>query len=196
MVTQGRKDYPMHPTDPAPVQEAPERGDAYGTPRRLWAALERHRPPGPSNLRWWRSPLRGPWLTSVLGAVLLAALPIVSVTGLLSWVAYGPQFGQAIPADPGGLYLPVFGWPTSPSWLFRLNQGLHVGLGLVLIPVVLAKLWSVAPRPDNGRMTPLRKVGDFIMRSMSSSRAGGGTMKPELSGAKTNVLVPESVASS
>ncbi len=136
----------MHPTDPAPVQEAPERGDAYGTPRRLWAALERHRPPGPSNPRWWRSPLRGPWLTSVLGAVLLAALPIVSVTGLLSWVAYGPQFGQAIPADPGGLHLPVFGWPTSPSWLFRLNQGLHVGLGLVLIPVVLAKLWSVAPK--------------------------------------------------
>src|SRR4029453_17060743 len=31
----------------------------------------------------FRSPLRGPWLTSVLGVVLLAALPLVIVTGLL-----------------------------------------------------------------------------------------------------------------
>jgi DMSO/TMAO reductase YedYZ molybdopterin-dependent catalytic subunit len=30
--------------------------------------------------------------------------------------------------------------------LYRLTQGLHVGLGLVIIPVVLAKLWSVIPR--------------------------------------------------
>src|SRR6185437_15127633 len=37
-------------------------------------------------------------------------------------------------------------WPTSPSWLYRLTQGVHVGLGLVLVPVVLAKLWSVAPK--------------------------------------------------
>jgi DMSO/TMAO reductase YedYZ molybdopterin-dependent catalytic subunit len=94
----------------------------------------------------WRSPLRGPWLTSVFGAVLLVSLPIVIVTGLLSYIAYGPQFGQAIPADVGWLKLPTFDWPTDPPWLFRLNQGLHVGVGLVLIPVVLAKLWSVIPR--------------------------------------------------
>jgi hypothetical protein len=80
----------------------------------------------------WRSPLRGPWLTSVLGLVLLAGLPIVIVTGLLSYVAYGPELGGAIPGDVGVLHLPVFDWPTRPSWLFRLNQGLHVGLGLVL----------------------------------------------------------------
>ena len=45
----------------------------------------------------FRSPLRGPWLTSVFGAVLLASLPIVIITGLLSWIAYGPRFGQAVP---------------------------------------------------------------------------------------------------
>jgi DMSO/TMAO reductase YedYZ molybdopterin-dependent catalytic subunit len=105
-------------------------------------ALERHRPPLPR----FTSPLRGPWLTSVFGAVLLVGLPIVTVTGLLSYVAYGPQFGQAIPGDVGVLHLPWFDWPTSPSWLYRLTQGLHVGLGLVLVPVVLAKLWSVAPK--------------------------------------------------
>ena len=66
------------------------------------------------------------------------------VTGLLDYVAYGP--GQAIPGDVGLLRLPGFDWPTRPSWLFRLTQGLHVGLGLVLVPVVLAKLWSVIPK--------------------------------------------------
>jgi DMSO/TMAO reductase YedYZ molybdopterin-dependent catalytic subunit len=94
----------------------------------------------------WRSPLRGPWLTSVLGSVLLVTLPVVILTGLLSYLAYAPQLGQAIPGDVGWLRLPGFDWPTEPSWLYRLTQGLHVGLGLVLIPVVLAKLWSVIPR--------------------------------------------------
>jgi DMSO/TMAO reductase YedYZ molybdopterin-dependent catalytic subunit len=94
----------------------------------------------------WRSPLRGPWLTSVLGSVLLVTLPVVILTGLLSFLAYAPQLGQAIPGHVGWLRLPGFDWPTEPSWLYRLTQGLHVGLGLVLIPLVLAKLWSVIPR--------------------------------------------------
>jgi DMSO/TMAO reductase YedYZ molybdopterin-dependent catalytic subunit len=94
----------------------------------------------------WRSPLRGPWLTSVLGSILLVTLPVVILTGLLSYLAYAPQLGQAIPGDVGWLRLPVFDWPTDPSWLYRLTEGVHVGLGLVLIPVVLAKLWSVIPR--------------------------------------------------
>jgi DMSO/TMAO reductase YedYZ molybdopterin-dependent catalytic subunit len=118
----------------------------YGFPAKLWRALDRHRPPGVQLLGRFRSPLRGPWLTSVFGLVLLVTLPIVIITGLLSYSAYAPQFGQAIPGDVGWLRLPVFTWPTRPSWLYRLTQGLHVGLGLVLIPVVLAKLWSVIPR--------------------------------------------------
>jgi DMSO/TMAO reductase YedYZ molybdopterin-dependent catalytic subunit len=118
----------------------------YGFPARLWRTIERHRPPGLGNTRAWRSPLRGPWLTSVFGAVLLASLPLVIITGLLDYIAYGPQFGQAIPGSVGWLHLPVFDWPSRPSWLFRLTEGLHVGLGLVLVPVVLAKLWSVVPK--------------------------------------------------
>ncbi|MFD4444820.1 molybdopterin-dependent oxidoreductase [Nocardia sp. NPDC058519] len=119
---------------------------AYGFPASLWRAVGRRRPPLLPTARTWRSPLRGPWLTSVFGAVLLVAIPIVTVTGLLDYIAYGPQFGQAIPADVGWLHLPYFDWPTRPSWLFQLTQGLHVGLGLIIIPVVLAKLWSVMPR--------------------------------------------------
>lgn len=94
----------------------------------------------------FRSPLRGPWLTSIFGAALLVSLPIVIITGLLSYSAYGPQFGQAIPGDVGWLRLPQFDWPTDPAWLYRLTQGLHVGLGLVVVPIVLAKLWSVIPK--------------------------------------------------
>lgn len=118
----------------------------YGFPAGLWRALDRHPPPGARRLAAFRSPLRGPWLTSVFGLVLLIVLPIVILTGLLSYIAYGPGLGQAIPADVGWLRLPTFDWPTRPSWLYRLTQGLHVGLGLVIIPVVLAKLWSVIPR--------------------------------------------------
>ena len=129
------------PTDETPPSE--EQG--YGFPAGLWRALERRRPPG-LDPRRWRSPLRGPWLTSVFGVVLLVSLPVVIITGLLSYSAYAPQLGQAKPGDVGFLHLPYFDWPTNPSWLYRLNQGLHVGLGLVLVPVVLAKLWSVIPR--------------------------------------------------
>jgi DMSO/TMAO reductase YedYZ molybdopterin-dependent catalytic subunit len=130
------------PIDPVPDPVSDPNAEEYGFPAPLWRVLARRRPPLPR----WRSPLRGPWLTSVLGLVLLAGLPVVIVTGLLSYVAYGPALGGAIPGDVGVLHLPVFDWPTRPSWLYRLNQGLHVGLGLVLVPVVLAKLWSVIPK--------------------------------------------------
>jgi len=121
---------------------------SYGFPAPLWRTLERLRPPGPLfRADVWRSPVRGPWLTSVLALVLLVGLPVVSVTGLLSYAAYEPRFaGNAFPADPGWLRLPYFPWPAGPSWLYRLNQGVHVALGLALVPVVLAKLWSVIPK--------------------------------------------------
>jgi DMSO/TMAO reductase YedYZ molybdopterin-dependent catalytic subunit len=69
----------------------------------------------------------------VFAVVLLVALPVVILTGLLSYVAYGPRFGQAIPGDVGVLHLPWSDWPASPSWSCRLAQGVHVGLGLVLV---------------------------------------------------------------
>jgi DMSO/TMAO reductase YedYZ molybdopterin-dependent catalytic subunit len=130
---------------PTPTEQPTDDG-GYGYPKRLWRGLNRHPPPGVKQMQRWRSPLRGLWLTSVFGSALLATLPIVIITGLLSYIAYGPQFGQAIPGNVGWLKLPTFDWPTDPAWLYRLNQGLHVGLGLIIIPLVLAKLWSVIPR--------------------------------------------------
>lgn len=105
-------------------------------------------PGGPFAEASWRSPLRGPWLTSVLALVLLVGLVVVIVTGLLSYAAYDPGFGGSNEQTParGALGLLVFTWPTSPAWLYRVNQGAHVLLGIALVPVVLAKLWSVAPK--------------------------------------------------
>jgi len=103
---------------------------------------------GPFAPDFWRSPLRGPWFTSVLGVVLLGGITILFVTGLLSYAAYNPDLARVNDKTPGkgllGFYL--FPWPTDPPWLYRLTQGVHVTLGLVLVPVLLAKLWSVVPR--------------------------------------------------
>ncbi|MFH9005440.1 molybdopterin-dependent oxidoreductase [Streptomyces afghaniensis] len=102
----------------------------------------------PSSPGFWRSPLRGPWFTSVLGLVLLAGITVLFVTGLVSYAAYNPDLSPVNDKTPDkgilGFYL--FAWPTHPHWLYRLNQGVHVTLGITLIPVLLAKLWSVIPR--------------------------------------------------
>jgi DMSO/TMAO reductase YedYZ molybdopterin-dependent catalytic subunit len=104
-------------------------------------------PPGPFRAQFWRSPLRGPWLTSFLGTLLLPLVLTVALTGLISHDAYQPQLGRNSPFDPTGdigqlIHLPA----SSPSWLYAVTQGLHITVGLIAIPVLLAKLWSVVPR--------------------------------------------------
>ncbi|MDD7942725.1 molybdopterin-dependent oxidoreductase [Actinomycetospora lutea] len=155
---------------PATPQRTPYE-PAYGFPRALWRGLARVPVPPPFSPRTWRSPLRGRWLTSVFGLVLLVGLPVVIVTGFLSWLAYGPQFGQAIPADVGYLRPPPLAWPTSPAWLYRLTQGLHVGLGLVLVPVILAKLWSVVPKLF--AWPPVRSIAQLLERVSLLALVGG-----------------------
>ncbi|GAB3436881.1 molybdopterin-dependent oxidoreductase [Flindersiella endophytica] len=78
--------------------------------------------------------------------MLLVGLTIVFVTGLLSYAAYNPDLGNDHTPDKGLLGFYLFDWPTRPSRLYQLTQGLHVLVGLALIPVLLAKLWSVIPR--------------------------------------------------
>ncbi len=145
--------------------------DDFGFPAGLWRTVAARRPPGMPSQRVWRSPLRGPWLTSVLGFLLLISLPLVILTGLLDWVAYGPRFHQSIPAHVGFLHLPYFDWPNHPAWLFQLTEGLHVGLGLVLVPVVLAKLWSVMPKLF--AWPPVRSVANLLERVSLIMIVGG-----------------------
>jgi len=104
-------------------------------------------PPGPFRESFWRSPLRGPWLTSVLGLALLVAIPLIAVTGFLSNAAYNPRLGgNSVGRTLGPLDFYLFTWPTHPSWLYAFTQGVHVTAGLAAFPILLAKLWSVFPR--------------------------------------------------
>ena len=95
---------------------------------------------------FWRSPLRGPWLTTVLGTLLLGGVIVVALTGFLSHAAYEPGLGRNGIVDPGRDLPLGIGWPASPAWLYGLTQSLHVNVGLVTVPLLLAKLWSVIPR--------------------------------------------------
>ncbi|HEX8103466.1 MAG TPA: molybdopterin-dependent oxidoreductase [Solirubrobacteraceae bacterium] len=95
---------------------------------------------------FWRSPLRGPWLTSILGSVLLVLMTVSSVTGFLSHAAYNPSLGMNAIIPPAKDLPLTFDWFAGPSWLYAFNQGLHVNVGLAAIPIVLFKLWSVIPR--------------------------------------------------
>ncbi|WP_202450151.1 MULTISPECIES: molybdopterin-dependent oxidoreductase [unclassified Streptomyces] len=130
-------------------------------------------PPGPSRPGFWRSPLRGPWLTSVLGLVLLIGITVLFVTGLLSYAAYNPNLSPINDQTPdkGVLGFYLFAWPTGPSWLYRVTQGVHVTLGVVLVPVLLAKLWSVIPKLFT--WPPLRSPSQALERLSLLLLVGG-----------------------
>ncbi|MGE3288343.1 MAG: molybdopterin-dependent oxidoreductase [Pseudonocardia sp.] len=129
-------------------------------------------PPGPFRARFWRSPLRGPWFTAVLGLVLLAGLAAVLVTGLLSYAAYNPALPGNDPTPGKGLFgFYLFSWPVDPPWLYRLTQGVHVSVGLALVPVVLAKLWSVIPKLFE--FPPVRSVAHALERASLLLLVGG-----------------------
>lgn len=79
--------------------------------------------------------------------ILLVGFPVVFVTGILSHAAYMPQLGQnAVVPRQFDLQFIRFDWPTNPPWLYAFTQGLHVTAGVVLVPVLIGKLWSVIPK--------------------------------------------------
>jgi DMSO/TMAO reductase YedYZ molybdopterin-dependent catalytic subunit len=104
-------------------------------------------PPGPFRPSFWRSPLRGPWLTSFLGTLLGPLIVLIAFTGLISHDSYYPELGNNATSDPAHdigvlLHLPI----GSPKWTYALTQGSHITIGLIAIPLLLAKLWSVIPK--------------------------------------------------
>ncbi|GAA2984113.1 molybdopterin-dependent oxidoreductase [Streptomyces drozdowiczii] len=117
--------------------------------------------------------MRGVPFTAVLGIVLLAGITLLFVTGLLSYAAYNPDLNPVNDKTPDkgllGFYL--FPWPTSPHWLYRLTQGLHVTVGIVLVPVLLAKLWSVVPRLFT--LPPARSLAHALERISLLLLVGG-----------------------
>ncbi len=103
---------------------------------------------GPFRRDYWHSPLRGPWLASFMSLMLLIVIPIVFITGLIDHIAWNPDLGGTNNRTPDmGLlgFLLGIEWPTRPIWLYRLTEGIHIVLGLALLPLVLGKLWAIMP---------------------------------------------------
>ena len=101
----------------APDRQAP----APAARRRPRLSLPATPPPGPFRPGFWRSPLRGTQLTSLLGLVLLGLVAIVATTGFLSHAAYMPDLpGNRLIAHA----LPLtFDWPTNPAGSTRSPRG-------------------------------------------------------------------------
>lgn len=145
----------------------------HGPVRGVSPSYGRVMPRSPSSPAFWRSPLRGPWFTSVLGIVLLGGITVLFLTGLVSYAAYNPNLSPVndMTPDKGLLGFYLFSWPTDPPWLYRLTQGIHVTLGITLIPVLLAKLWSVVPKLFT--LPPARSLAHALERISLLLLVGG-----------------------
>jgi DMSO/TMAO reductase YedYZ molybdopterin-dependent catalytic subunit len=98
-------------------------------------------------------------------------------TGLLSYAAYNPGLSPVNDETPGkgllGFYL--FSWPTHPIWLYRVTQGVHVTLGLALVPILLFKLWSVLPKLFE--WPPVRSLSHALERLSLFLLVGGAVFE-------------------
>ena len=136
---------------------------------KLSSPLPADPPPGPTRPDFWKSPLRGPWLSSFLGSLMLPFIVICAVTGFLSQVAYGEN--SLLPEGGFGFSLVPFDWPTGWAMLYALTQGLHVTSGVIAIPLLIAKLWSVMPKLFE--WPPVRSASHLLERLSLALLVGG-----------------------
>jgi DMSO/TMAO reductase YedYZ molybdopterin-dependent catalytic subunit len=98
--------------------------------------------------RWEDQPAHDDRTASILGVALGVCFVTAFVTGLISHYVQHP--------------VGWFHWPTRPAGLYRVTQGVHVATGIATIPLLLAKLWSVAPRLV--RLPPIEGVAHALAR--------------------------------
>jgi DMSO/TMAO reductase YedYZ molybdopterin-dependent catalytic subunit len=133
-------------------------------------------PPGPFRPDFWRSPIRSAWLASVFAAALLPLTLICTITGFASHFAYEGELGRnaTFDRDPVTKLLDrAIDWPAG-EFLFAVNQGLHTVCGVLLIPILLAKLWSVAPKLFE--WPPVKSLQHGIERAGLGLLVGGGLL--------------------
>ena len=112
----------MDDDDPADAGTPTDSGD-YGFPKTLWRRLDNHPPPGLKRSTHWRSPLRGLWLTSVLGSVLLVIAADRHHHRPAVVHRLRPAVRAGHPGDVGWLKLPTFDWPTDPVMALPAEPG-------------------------------------------------------------------------
>lgn len=106
----------------------------------------------------YASDLHDTTTAAVLGISLGVAFTVCFATGLLSHgIQHPPSW---------------FTWPSRPAGLYRVTQGLHVATGLASIPLLVAKLWVVAP--SFWTKPAVRSVGHAVERAMLLPLVGGG----------------------
>jgi hypothetical protein len=88
--------------------------------------------PAPPSDSTFTSRLRSAAVAARVGLVLGVCFGVAFATGLISHYAQNPH--QPVP------------FPTSPSWGYRVTQGLHVITGTACVPLLLVKLWTVYPK--------------------------------------------------
>jgi DMSO/TMAO reductase YedYZ molybdopterin-dependent catalytic subunit len=103
-------------------------------------------------------------LTSLLGTLLLPTMLVIAITGFISHWAYRPELPGNATVSPSYDLPVLLQLPQSwPSWDYAVTQGIHVTLGLMAVPLVLAKLWSVIPRLFT--WPPARHLASLVERA-------------------------------
>jgi hypothetical protein len=69
-----------------------------------------------------------------------------SILGMALGVTFGLCFLTGLLSDQLQNPLPWFRWSPDPTGLYRVTQGVHVWTGLASVPLLLAKLFTVAPK--------------------------------------------------
>jgi hypothetical protein len=93
--------------------------------------------------------LRSPAVTARVGLWLGIMFGLAFVTGVISHWAQTPA--------------PWLPFPTSPSWGYRVTQGVHVIAGTAAVPLLLVKLWTVFPKLLS---RPPREVGQLMLHGL------------------------------
>lgn len=121
---------PSRPTEAA--DPGPHPIEPPGPAGRPGPAIERPALLLPQSLSRRLSPARSTAVAARTGVALGAGITILFATGLISHLIQHPP--------------DWFWWPAHPVWLYRVTQGTHVTVGVMMIPLLLVKLWSVYPR--------------------------------------------------
>ena len=95
------------------------------------------------------APSRNPRMAVVFGRLLAIAFLVCFGTGLYSHFIQEP--------------LSWMSFPTRPTWLYQVSQGIHITSGIACFPLIFAKLYTIFP--DLFQSPPVRSVTHLIERA-------------------------------